>query len=328
MKGDNPMAKNPKDKPLFTEKNGKTLLLDFQSGTYLPTADLRTKIAKLSQSAPRDRRFEQAFIASKIRMAKTHAQLGAARRDAAVSQLRTVLPGRPKETPPPPGGVGYGVFYTDAFRSAFATGTVLAVDFLAPTRPGGNVSTWLYLTATNRAVLGVEAFVLYKGQNKFRLRVFDWARTDDYWQTNIGYSHLDDYITTKYTHGINYQVLSIQNQTYVKSGSTWTNNVWLQNYKRDRYDLIYSYEYTSSEAEQKNGWVGSWGPIVETFEDSYSNTNLLGFLRAYLQARDAKLPKPRWTQWQLLSPQQSYIRDDNLGFHLLFLDPNHTFGVY
>jgi hypothetical protein len=44
--------------------------------------------------------------------------------------------------------------------------------------PGGNVNTWLYLTATNRSGLGVEALVSYDGQNTPHFRVYDWARTD------------------------------------------------------------------------------------------------------------------------------------------------------
>ena len=56
------------------------------------------------------------------------------------------------------------MFYTSAFRSAFARGTSLYYEIVCPTQPGGNVNTWLYLTGMNRAQRGVEAFVSYQGQ--------------------------------------------------------------------------------------------------------------------------------------------------------------------
>ena len=43
------------------------------------------------------------------------------------------------ETPPVPGGVGYGMFYTPAFRTNFARGTSLYWRIICPTPPGGNV---------------------------------------------------------------------------------------------------------------------------------------------------------------------------------------------
>jgi hypothetical protein len=320
------MPERPSGKALFIEGKGKRLLFHVTSDSYVPTADVQREFADLSRAAPRDLEFERAFIARKIRTAETHVHLDREQRDAATGKLRAFLPELPKamkEEMPPPGGVGYGAFYTDLFRSAFASGTVLAIDYLVPTRPGGNVSDYLYLTATNRTAKGVEAFVSYHAQDEFRFRVFDWAR-DEHWQINIGYDALGDYLTTRSVHGSTYQVLSVQNQTLLTSENTWGNYVWLYNHKRGEYCLVYRYEYTSSEAEQKHGWIGSWGPIVETFQDSYGNVNPLGCSNTYLQARDANM---EWSEWSLLSPQQSYIRNDDLGFHVMFLDANHTFAV-
>ena len=95
------------------------------------------------------------------------------------------------------------------------------------------------------------------------------------------------------------------------------------NYTKKQYDLIYSYEYKCTGAEQKEGWIGSWGPIVETFQESYSNTFQLGFLNSYMQSRDVNM---NWSAWQLLVPENTTIRDDGLGFELVFLNPNHSFA--
>lgn len=312
--------------PLFIGEGDKLQLLDPETGRHLPTADVREEFARMTAATPRDHAFERAFLRNKLRVLETHPDIGAEGKRELGRRIHALLgddPAAKTTTPPVPGGVGYGAFYNDSFKKAYNTGTVLAVDYIAPTKPGGNVDTYLYLTATNRTAKGVEAFVLYYAQNSFAFRVFDWAR-DDHWQTNIPFSSLSDYITKKSAHGTSYQVISIQNQTYVKSGNTWTNVVWLQNYKMGRYDLIYSYDYTSSESEQKADWVGSWGPIVETFQDPYQGTNQFGCLRAYLQARDSS---NKWSSWALLSSSQSYIRTDDVGFSLVFLDANHSFAV-
>ncbi len=76
-----------------------------------------------------------------------------------------------KETGPIPGGVGYGMFYTNAFRTAFARGTSFYYEIVCPHQPADNVTTWLYLTATNRSQRGVEAFVSYNGQKPARHRL-------------------------------------------------------------------------------------------------------------------------------------------------------------
>ena len=83
-------------------------------------------------------------------------------------------------------------------------------------------------------------------------------------------------------------MLSLQNQTYVKSGNTWSNNVLLQNYRHGGYDLVYSYDYTSTASDQKTGWVGSWAPIVETFQATYSGLKTIGFSNTY--TRCARCP--------------------------------------
>ncbi len=223
-----------------------------------------------------------------------------------------------------PKGVGYGFVYEETFRKAFQTGTALDVDFIAPTTAGGNLSGFLYITAMNRAQKGVEALVSYYQQNPFAFCVFDWARPGDHWQIDIPFSSLTDYLSTKTRDGMNYQIIGFQNQTFIKNGDIWTNAVWLKNAKNNQYDLIYSYDYPSSEREQKDGWPGSWAPIVETFQTSHSGTHRLGCLNVFLQSRDSNAD---WNGWELLSPSQSNNQQDDLGFRLAFLDPNFSFSV-
>jgi hypothetical protein len=290
--------------------------------------DQRGQFRKLTEAAPVESESLRAFIAAKLTMLRTHPEMAEADRDRAEEQLAEVL-GYPTgralstEAAPTPGGVGYGMFYTSAFRTAFSRGTSLYYEIVCPHQPGGNVTTYLYLTATNRAQKGVEAFVSYNGQNDTRFKVFDWARTDQ-WQTNIGFGDLSAYLRGTVSHGWGLQVLLVWNSTFEISPGRWRNEVLLHNRSANRWDLVYRYDYDSTPAVQTSGWVGSWGPIVETFQDSYSGTRWLGFLNTMLVARDAS---GAWGPWGLLTASQSTVRDDGHGFSPLFLDPNYSFVV-
>jgi hypothetical protein len=301
-------------------------------GSEMPTevADERESLAKITEETPRDTRAEEAFIASKAQQVRTHPKLDSAERELALTELTERI-GKERledalekeETPPVPGGVGYGVFYNNAFKSAFAQGTSLYFEIVCPPSPGGNVNTWLYLTGMNRAGRSVEAFVSYFAQTEPRFKVFDWARTD-HWQTDIPFGNLGNYLGITYAHGAAYQTLGVWNTTYQISSSQWRNQAFLYNRAAGRWDLFYRYDYAATQAEQTGGWIGSWAPIVETFQSPYVNTNRLGALRTMLISRNSS---GAWGSWQLLSAANSYIRTDNVGFHVVFLDPNYALVV-
>jgi hypothetical protein len=300
------------------------------------TEDVQAHFAAMTAKTPVDSAFRTAFLLSKLQVAHTTPTMDIASRDRVVKSLMDQLgpdaqhafkgltaAGAEKPTQPVPGGVGYGVFYTTAFKTAWGHGTSLAFDIVCPTPPGGNVNTFLYLTATNRSGLGVEAFISYNGQNDTHFRVFDWARTD-HWQTDIPLSGLANYLKTESAHGHPYQVLPVWNSTWLLQGSTYRNQVLLYNHVRGGWDLVYQYDYTGTDTQQKTGWVGSWAPIVETFQTLYSHTNQMGALATQLISSDNA---GKWGSWALLGAANSTIRTDNVGFHLVFLDPNYAFTV-
>jgi hypothetical protein len=291
------------------------------------TADERQAFASLTREAARDIAAERAFIASKAHLVRTHPALLAADRPGVLASLSNTLgyalPELPELGGPVPGGVGYGVFYETTFKSGFAQGTSLYFDIVCPTQPGGNVNRSLYLTAMNRAGRGIEAFVSYFAQNEPRFKVFDWARIDQ-WQVDLAWSSLGDYLGNVSAHGQTFQTIGVWNSTYQISASQWRNEALLWNRVAGRWDLIYRYDYAGTQAEQTGGWIGSWGPIVETFQDSYNNTNPMGTLNTMLITRDSS---GSWGSWALLGAAQSYIRVDNKGFDLSFLDPNYAFVV-
>jgi hypothetical protein len=292
------------------------------------TEDHQAAFAEITTKTPVDEAFRAAFLRNKLRVAHTHPGITIEARDLAVAQLTDRLGSKAKAfedmlSQPTPGGVGYGFFYTPAYKTAWGHGTSFSCDFVCPTPPGGNVNTWLYLTATNRSGMGVEAFVAYNGQGTPHFRVFDWARTD-HWQTDIPFTSLANYLTTVSAHGHPYQVLPVWNSTWLIGENTYRNQALLYNHVRGGWDLVYQYDYSATDAQQKTGWVGSWGPIVETFQAAYVHTNQMGALGTQLISADNN---GHWGAWALLTATNSYVRTDNVGFHLVFLDPNYAFTV-
>jgi len=288
--------------------------------------DVRAEFAKITKKTPRNLASERAFITGKMHMAQTHPTLQLAERETLVTELAATLkqPAKKKITPPVPGGVGYGMFYNAAVKTNFTTGTAIYFDIICPNPPGGNVNTWLYLTATNRSAKGVEAFISYNGQNQTFFKVFDWARADQ-WQTNIPFANLGNYLRTDSSHGSAYQVLPVMNVTSQSTGvNYWYNQVWLWNHVANRWDLIYQYGYAATLQDQKTGWVGSWGPIVETFQSPYSGTKPMGALSTQIISRNSN---NQWGAWHFLGTADSYIRTDNVGFQLIFNDPNYNWAV-
>jgi hypothetical protein len=310
----------------------KTPPADYQGLPPLPMdgdiTDQRAQFKRLSDRAPKERGAESAFMASKLAMLRTHPGMSPAEREQAEAMLAGTFKVKSvealeKKSGPVPGGVGYGMFYTNAFRTGFARGTSFYYEIVCPHQPGGNVNTWLYLTATNRAQKGVEAFVSYQGQNDTRFKVFDWARSDQ-WQTNIPFANLGSYLRSTVSHGWGLQVLLVWNSSFEIAPNRWRNEVLLHNRAANRWDLVYRFDYNSTTAEQTSGWVGSWGPIVETFQTNYQNTRWLGFLNTMLIARNAA---GQWGSWGVLLASQTTIRNDGHGFSPLFLDPNYSFVV-
>jgi len=50
----------------------------------------------------------------------------------------------------------------------------------------------------------------------------------------------------------------------------------------------------------------------------------MGLLSKQIISRDSN---NHWGAWHLLGPSDSYVRTDNTGFHLLFLDANYAWAV-
>jgi hypothetical protein len=126
-------------------------------------------------------------------------------------------------------------------------------------------------------------------------------------------------------HGNNYQILTVWNTTDFLGGGEYWNHVLLRNYESGGWWDAYDYGYQATDAQQKDTSVGSWGPIVETFQSVYSGTNAMGALNIMTRSADNDNV---WGDWTLLSPTDSIVMPPTDGFQLQFpIDPNYDFLV-
>ncbi|MFB6641595.1 hypothetical protein ACFCYF_30625 [Streptomyces chartreusis] len=292
-------------------------------------ADEREKFERLTKEHPDEyaEALQQAFLQSKLHLARTDPDMDLEDRDRMASALAEQFEqdfGVTQEARPI--HVGYGFLYYQTFKRYFATGTSLGWDIICPDSPGGNVSNWLYVTAMNRAVRGLEAFVSYYGQNWSTFSVWDWARpAPNQLVVDVPLAFIGDYRRTVTSHGMPRQVISVTNTTVELSPGTWRNMVALWNHAQNRHDLIYWFDYAATLAQQTAmSTFGNWGPIVETFQPFYSGTRPLGSLGASICTRDSG---GNWGPWGLLTPNQSYVYNGNVGFRVEFLDSNYNFAV-
>jgi|SRR5579864_8460593 len=291
------------------------------------TVDRRSAFAAISTVPPPGPETQREFIRGKLKLLRTQPTIHPADRESFANKFAamTGTTVSAEEIGPVPGGVGYGVFYDSAFKTSFSTGTAISWEIICPTLPGGNVNTWLYLTATNRSAMGVEAFVAYQGQQAFSFNIYDWALPEqNRWQPATPFSNLGPYLGNESTHGAQCQVIALINSTYQQAPGTWANEVRLLDVQANQWHLIYQNVYKATLQDQTSGFVGSWAPIVETFQDIYSGTNLMGSMSAQILSRDSG---GNWGQWTPLASTQSDLRTDNKGFALAFLDQNYTWAV-
>src|SRR6059058_4472535 len=73
--------------------------------------DVRAVFAAITKRTPRDKQAENAFLASKFHMVRTHPMLNLAARKTLAATLTKGLKKTVAGSAPVPGGVGYGMFY-------------------------------------------------------------------------------------------------------------------------------------------------------------------------------------------------------------------------
>lgn len=289
--------------------------------------DYRPAFAESVRRRPIARAYHTAFLRNKMHIARTHPAGPTDLHEHVLRQFARTLGEIPTDVAhqPAPGGVGYGMFYKETFRADFAAGTDLVWEVVCPEVAGGNNATYLYETATNRAAGGVEALVSYDGSQQFAFQIYDWSREESQrWSANMPFSEMINYIGKESHQGRDYPVLPIWNSTTRSTVGTWANEVHLYDYASNTWALVYQNVYDMDDAAQRTGWVGSWAPIVETFQDVYTGLNPLGALGTRLRSADAN---GTWSDWTLLDATMSALRKDQARFEQAVLDPNYDWVV-
>ena len=116
--------------------------------------------------------------------------------------------------------------------------------------------------------------------------IYDWSQPGNPWQVMIDLPTSNpQYLTTRPDEfAIERQMVHVRNATcntgFVGGLYQWENQTMLFDFNRGGWDLIYSYNYTTTSLTnnifEPGQYYGSWGPIVETF-NSYTNINPVGF---------------------------------------------------
>lgn len=316
----------------MTDSFTPTQITNPLTGALAPVVDARATFASATAARPRDRAAEAAFIAARRarlaanpRLSQAEKSALLARFDAAASHETTA-----PAPDPVPGGIGFGTDFQPAFNIAFTSGTALTYQVICPSTAGGNLSTNLYLTAMNRASLGLEAYVAYFGaSNIAEFRIFDWSlaqtNVNNGFQTVISFLSLNQYFIGLGTHGQTFQTLYIRNVTLDIGNGQWVNQAFLFNALHNTWDFIYVSAYNAALADQHNvSFTGFWGPIVETFQDHYSQTNPMGFFQAQMSDLDAN-GNP--VNLNLLTTSNTVLLGPNRGFQMMFLNANFDWAV-
>jgi hypothetical protein len=309
----------------FKQKGERKFAITPDLQDYIPIDDRREQWEEEAKKDPSTKDERQAFY--KQRISLVNSCEGSSRTDELLQDLKEsvereelVRDDDEGDNAPIPGGVGYGAYYKDE-ALAFNQSSMLRYNIVVIPAIGNSQNQWLYLTSTNRAPKGVEAYVSYRQQDRPKFKVFDWSKVGDArFALSRPYDLLADYLGPHQAGGYQYQTLYVSNSTrrLVAGGDRWINEVMLLNRQTGNYDLVYSNEYELAQTDEDNyKW---WGPIVETFPPFPFTINDVGFFEAQL-LQDDKPPK-------MLTSDVTNLRTDHPGFQVVLRDPNHSFVVH
>jgi len=177
---------------------------------------------------------------------------------------------------PVPGGIGTGVTYNNGQLQVVSSSSFYTHMTVYPSGVG-QLSDFLFTTATNRTEKSLEVVGIYNGNGSGNIGVYDWScsatspcsdgSTGASWQLSRPISELPCNYSPQ-NDGGNHKHLAVyyENSSELVTG-TWTNAAYLWNYCHNAWDLIYRHQFTGSQHDcSSDGSCGWWGPIFETFQ--------------------------------------------------------------
>lgn len=120
----------------------------------------------------------------------------------------------------------------------------------------------------------------------------------------------------------------VHNATFQIGNTRWTNQVFLFNIFTNSWDLTYSNNYGATLTDQKQSFVGYWGPVIETHEALNficHGTNTMGFFQSQVSTTDGA-GNP--VDLNLLTPTNTKVFSLQGGIQMLFLNPNYDWAVF
>jgi hypothetical protein len=308
----------------FKNQDGSKLVFKPDTGEYILVNDVREKWKHGAEDFRTTKAERQAFYQQRIQLIETSQGRDELRQELLANLNESVKdeeagPDDLDDFQPVPGGVGYGAYYRSG-QLRFTDSSVLYYKIVTIPEVGNVNNNWLYLTSTNRAPKGVEAYVAYRQQDTPMFKVFDWSKTgQDRFALSRPYDWLDDYLIPHEEEGdLEFQTLYVANSTRRTSDTHWINEVMLYNPNTDKYDLVYSHAYDLATIDEKKYlW---WGPIVETFPPFPFTINSLGFFDAQL-LQDESPPV-------MLTNDVTELKTDHAGVQVVFARANYSFIVH
>jgi len=301
------------------------------TGAPAAIVDVRDRVASLSK--PSDPRSEAAFIAARLNRIAANPRLTGEQKALLLARFQSARGAEAPVPDPVPGIPGYGFNFLHAFNVAYTNGTAITYQVICPTTVGGNFTNFLYLTSTNRASYGLEAYVSYPLPSSVAdFNIYDWSLA----QTNLQhgflrsypFSMLGQYLSSLSTNGQIYQTLFVHNVTFETGNNQWMNAAYLFNGVTLTWDCFYSSVYTATLAQQQSfNLAGFWGPIVETHEASgfvFKGVSTVGFFQTQVSTTDGAGTPVTLT---LLDPSNSFFDGANFGFQQVFLNPNYDWAA-
>jgi hypothetical protein len=206
----------------------------------------------------------------------------------------------------------------------FTSYTALRNVIIFPDSVGGDFSTFLYMTSSNRSNYGTEAHIAYVNADPTEFWIYDWSLLNHRLARRVPISKMSKYVfpVTITTQGYTRNGLLVMNQTRLLESTTWMNCVYLgvfQGGTLDHFDAVYSNDYLlDSNTEQQPGCNGYWGPEIESFQDYSHPINAMGFSGCWLIQNGIANP---------LSDANTQLHDDAFGPKIIYQNPSRDFLV-
>ena len=218
------------------------------------------------------------------------------------------------------------MFYNDAFKSSYATGTAITWEIICPPVPGGNVSDFLYITATNRTAKAWRPCGLpWPGEFLVRnLRLGQAGR--------LPFPAADSSFPTWAVSGKPRRcmaslcpVIAVMNTTYqqvrVHGLMKFASWMWAPG---NGISSFSSSTQPHCRIKLAIGWEAG-ALLLKPSKTPMLEPIPMGALSTQLISRDAA---GNWGQWSQLTNTQSQLRTDNKGMVPLFVDPNFSWAVH